>query len=174
METSAFLMKRPTPLGEILLSSDGNNLTGLWFTGQKYFATNIGNNPDYNKNLLVFKQANNWLDTYFAKNDPKAINIPLAFHGTDFQKNVWHILQEIPYGATCTYGDIADKIYADRGRKTAARAVGNAVGQNPISIIVPCHRVIGANGTLTGYAGGIDKKQYLLRLEGSIINKKLR
>lgn len=86
METSAFLMKRPTPLGEILLSSDGNNLTGLWFTGQKYFATNIGNNPDYNKNLPVFKQANNWLDTYFAKNDPKAINIPLAFHGTDFQK----------------------------------------------------------------------------------------
>lgn len=151
-----------SPLGEILLVSDGEALCGLYFEEQKY----VPALPEAKKDpsLSVFKSARAWLARYFAGEKPET-DLPLRAAGTDFQRAVWALLSEIPYGATVTYGELADTLSAQRGRPCSARAVGAAVGRNPISVIVPCHRVLGAGGALTGYAGGLARKRALLRLE---------
>lgn len=152
-----------SPLGKIHFAYDDVGLCGLWFEGQKYFESTL---KEYDsKQIEMYALVKNWLDDYFQGNDPK-INIPLHLIGTSFQLEVWNILKTIPYGKTMTYGEIAKIIAKKRGvKKMSAQAVGSAVGHNPISIIVPCHRVIGSDGSLIGYAGGIERKQELLRLE---------
>ena len=147
-----------SPLGKIILASDSKYLTGLWFVGQKYFPNNLNINKE--DNLAIFTLTKKWLDEYFLGHNPN-FNIPHKFYGTEFQNKVWEFLLTIPYGSTMTYGDIAEIL------KTSPRIIGTTVGHNPISIIVPCHRVVGKNNNLTGYAGGIDKKEYLLNLEKS-------
>ena len=140
-----------SPIGNILLASDNIGLTGLWFENQKYYAYNL-DQEHQEKELPIFEQTKKWLDIYFSGKEP---NFTPSLHmvGTPFQTTVWKILQQIPYGKTITYGEIAYK------------AIGGAVGHNGISIIIPCHRVVGTNGSLTGYAGGIDRKIKLLSLE---------
>jgi len=153
-----------SPLGGITLASDGTALTGLWFDGQKYFAAHLSSDHE-EKALPIFEQADQWLDIYFTGKAPD-FTPPLHMRATPFQKAVWDILLTIPYGKTLTYGEIADRIAEQRGlSRMSAQAVGGAVGHNLISLIIPCHRVVGSNGSLTGYAGGIDKKMKLLTLE---------
>lgn len=154
-----------SPLGGILLAANNERLTGLWFDGEKYFAQHLGQQYE-EKNSPVLQQAKHWLNVYFSGKEPD-FTVPVYFNGTEFQNEVWNILCTIPYGKTITYGEIAKRIAAKRGIiRMAAQAVGGAVGHNEISIIVPCHRVIGTDGSLTGYAGGLDKKIKLLTLEG--------
>ena len=145
--------------------SDGTALTGLWFDGQKYFAEGI--KPDAEeKKLPIFDEAMRWLDIYFSGRRPD-FTPPLNLEGTAFRKEVWQQLLQIPYGQTTTYGELAAQLAAHNGlKRMSAQAVGGAVGHNPISIIVPCHRVVGTGGSLTGYAGGLAKKLALLKLEG--------
>ena len=153
-----------SPLGDILLAADQNCLTGLWFEGQKYFALHLDKERE-EKEIPVFEKTKEWLDIYFSGKEPD-FTVPLRFIGTDFQKEVWKILCSIPYGQTMTYGEIAGKLAEKRGKKSmSAQAIGGAVGHNRISILVPCHRVVGSDGSLTGYAGGIEKKVKLLTLE---------
>ena len=153
-----------SPIGNILLAADEIGLTGLWFEGQKYFALYLDKEHE-EKEIPIFKKVKKWLDIYFAGKEPD-FTVPLHFTGTDFQNEVWEILCAIPYGRTMTYGEIAKQVAAKKGLpRMSAQAVGGAVGRNGISILVPCHRVVGANGSLTGYAGGIDKKIKLLQLE---------
>ena len=152
-----------SPLGRIVLMSDGTALTELDFAEGVPEASAVHTQKD----LPVFREVCRWLDVYFAGRDPGALP-PLAPHGTAFQQAVWKVLRGIPYGTTTTYGRIAARIAAARGGQMSAQAVGGAVGRNPISILIPCHRVIGTDGSLTGYAGGLDKKEYLLALEGAI------
>lgn len=153
-----------SPVGEILLAADEIGLTGLWFEGQKYFALYLDKEHE-ERELPVFETTKRWLDIYFSGREPD-FKVPLHFTGTDFQNEVWEILYSIPYGQTMTYGEIAKQLAKKRGlSRMSAQAVGGAVGRNEISVIVPCHRVVGANGSLTGYAGGIDKKIALLKLE---------
>ena len=153
-----------TPLGEVRLRSDGKSLTGLWFVGQ---VNDVKEHSDteIKDDLPIFVQVESWLESYFSgKQTP--IKIPLQPKGTSFQERVWQILQEIPYGETMTYGEIAQRIAKEKGVATySAQAVGQAVGKNPISILIPCHRVLGKNGALTGYAGGVHRKEQLLRIE---------
>ena len=159
-----YISQYHSPIGDILLAADDIGLTGLWFEGQKYFALHL-DKEHKEEELPVFTETKRWLDIYFSGKEPD-FTVSLHFMGTDFQKEVWKILCSIPYGNTMTYGEIAEKIAFKRGLKhMSAQAVGGAVGHNPISILVPCHRVIGSNGNLTGYAGGIDKKIKLLTLE---------
>lgn len=156
----------PSPLGGITLASDGEALTGLWFDGQKYFADNLDACRE-EKTLPVFDQAVRWLDLYFAGQEP-GFTPPLKMKTTPFRKAVWEILLTIPYGRTMTYGQIAQQIARQKNLpRMSAQAVGGAVGHNAISLIIPCHRVVGANGSLTGYAGGLDRKIKLLTLEGA-------
>jgi len=158
----SFISTLNTTLGTVYLASDGNHLTGLWFEQQKYFPPSlleIEKAPD----LEVFKKANQWLELYFAGENPD-FTPSLKPHGTAFRHKVWNILLEIPYGEVITYGDIARKL-----KVNSAQAVGGAVGHNPISIIIPCHRVVGASGNLTGFAGGLDKKIWLLKSEGVVL-----
>ena len=151
-------------LGEILLAADEIGLTGLWFTGQKYFASTLSD-EHISRETPVLSEAKEWLDVYFSGKEPD-FTVPLHFTGTDFQNEVWEILCTIPYGQTIAYGEIAKQIAAKKGLpRMSAQAVGGAVGHNEISIIVPCHRVVGTNGSLTGYAGGTEKKVELLKLE---------
>lgn len=153
-----------SPLGNILLSANNNGLSGLWFEGQKYFALTL-DKEHQEKEMPLFKQVKNWLDNYFLGNKPNS-SLPLYLIGTNFQKQVWQILYSIPYGETRTYGEIAKELAIKKGlSRMSAQAVGSAVGHNPISIIIPCHRVMGENGDLRGYAGGIEKKVKLLELE---------
>lgn len=153
-----------SPIGEMLLAADEIGLFGLWFEGQKYFALHLDKDRE-EKELPVFAAAKRWLDVYFSGREPD-FSVPLHLAGTAFQKEVWKILCAIPYGQTMTYGEIAKSLAAKRGlAHMSAQAVGGAVGHNKISVIVPCHRVVGANGNLTGYAGGIEKKVKLLALE---------
>lgn len=153
-----------SPLGSILLAADDIGLVGLWFEGQKYFAHGLEKTHE-EKEIPLFAKVKRWLDVYFSGQQPQ-FTVPLHFIGSDFQKEVWELLCTIPYGQTTTYGAIAKQLAAKRGLpQMSAQAVGGAVGHNKISIIVPCHRVVGKNGSLTGYAGGIDKKAELLRLE---------
>lgn len=154
-----------SPLGEIILASDGKALTGLWFDEQKYFASTLSENH-IQKNLPIFEQTAKWLDIYFNGKEPDFTPL-LSMKTTPFRKTVWEIMLTIPFGQTMTYGEIANQIAKQKGlAKMSAQAVGGAVGHNPISLIIPCHRVIGANGSLTGYAGGIHKKAQLLTIEG--------
>ena len=151
-------------LGEILLAADEIGLTGLWFTGQKYFASTL---PDehISRETPVLSEAKEWLDVYFSGKEP-AFTPPLHPAGSEFRQAVWQILLQIPYGQTITYGEIARKMAEMKNvSRMSAQAVGGAVGHNEISIIIPCHRVVGTNGSLTGYAGGIDRKISLLKLE---------
>ncbi|MGN0023449.1 MAG: methylated-DNA--[protein]-cysteine S-methyltransferase [Elusimicrobiaceae bacterium] len=167
-----FISEHNSPIGKITLASDGENLTGLWLEGQKYFWASVKEPPVKNDNLNIFEAAKTWLNAYFAGKNPAPIGIPLAPEGTDFRKKVWRLLLKIPYGETVSYGELAKQISKQNGgRRTSARAVGGAVGHNPISIIIPCHRVIGADGGLTGYAGGTNKKIRLLKLEGAVLRK---
>ncbi|MCC8156270.1 MAG: methylated-DNA--[protein]-cysteine S-methyltransferase [Oscillospiraceae bacterium] len=153
-----------SPIGDILLAADDVGLTGLWFEGQKYFALHLDQEHE-EREIPLFTEVKRWLDVYFAGREPE-FDVPLHLMGSEFQNAVWKILCAIPYGKTMTYGEIAKQIAAERGMKRmAAQAVGGAVGHNEISIIVPCHRVVGTNGSLTGYGGGIDKKVKLLKLE---------
>ena len=151
-----------SPLGWILLVSDGDALCGLYFEGQKHFPSL----PEAEKraDLPVFEKTRIWLERYFAGDDPK-IDIPLRLDGTAFQQSVWKLLKEIPYGGIVSYGKLARTLTEQTGKPCSARAVGGAVGRNPISIIVPCHRVLGSDGLLTGYAGGTERKRQLLELE---------
>ena len=155
-----------SPLGGITLTSDGAALTGLWFDGQTHFAGTL--DPVRNgKPLPVFDEAERWLDVYFSGKEPW-FTPPLNLKGTPFRRTVWEILLTIPFGRTMTYGEIARILAARNGiRRMSAQAVGGAVGHNPVALIVPCHRVVGADGSLTGYAGGLERKRRLLALEGA-------
>ena len=159
--------KYMTPIGVVMLASDGDNLIGLRNEGQKYYGGSVEQELTEKDDLPLFKKAEEWLDEYFAGSRPDLFELPLAPTGSEFRKEVWKILCEIPYGEYITYGGIAD-LMAERMKKPkmSSQAVGGAVGHNPISIIIPCHRVVGANGSLTGYAGGIEKKIKLLEHEG--------
>lgn len=168
--TMQYISHYSSPIGDILLAADEIGLTGLWFEGQKYFALRLDKDHE-EKELPIFKKTKQWLDLYFSGKEPD-FSMPLHFLGTDFQKEVWELLCQIPYGETTTYGALAKQIAAKRGLPhMSAQAVGGAVGHNEISIIVPCHRVLGTDGSLTGYAGGIDKKRKLLMLENSAFTK---
>lgn len=158
-----------SPLGRILLASDGAELTGLWFEGQKYYAAALDKQHE-EKTLPVFEQAKSWLDIYFSGKKPD-FTPPLAPAGSEFRREVWELLLSIPYGKTVSYAELAAIIAERRGlAHMSAQAVGGAVGHNPISIIIPCHRVVGSGGSLTGYAGGIDRKIRLLSIEGADIS----
>lgn len=159
-----YYKKLASPLGEITLRSDGEALTGLWFADDKHYgAKDIAGAAL--ADLDVFMQAEAWLAEYFAGREPK-VSMPLKLQGSEFQMQVWRLLQDIPYGRLVTYGDIAKKIAAQKGvARMSAQAVGGAVGHNPLCIIVPCHRVVGVNGSLTGYGGGMWRKVRLLELE---------
>ncbi len=158
-----------SPIGVITLACDGEgkNLVGLWNEGQKYHGGTIPEPMIEKSDIPLFDITKRWLDRYFDGEKPDISELPLAPIGSEFRKEVWKILCEIPYGQVVTYGDIAKKMAMKFGKKSmSAQAVGGAVGHNPISIIVPCHRVVGANGSLTGYAGGVTMKMKLLELEG--------
>ncbi|WP_417088656.1 methylated-DNA--[protein]-cysteine S-methyltransferase [Eubacterium maltosivorans] len=160
-----------SPLGDLLLAADDTGLIGLWFEGQKYFALHLDKERE-ERALPLFERVKEWLDLYFSGKKPD-FSVPLHLIGTEFQKEVWEFLLAIPYGQTTTYGEIAGKLAAKKGLPhMSAQAVGGAVGHNPISILVPCHRVVGANGNPTGYAGGIDRKVKLLTLEGVDLGKR--
>lgn len=153
-----------SPLGNILLAADEIGLTGLWFEGQKYFANTL---PDerISQETPILKEAKRWLDIYFSGKEPE-FTPPLHPEGSEFRQAVWQILLQIPYGQTITYGEIARRLEERQNTShMSAQAVGGAVGHNEVSIIIPCHRVVGTNGSLTGYAGEIDKKIALLELE---------
>ncbi|MDD3746378.1 MAG: methylated-DNA--[protein]-cysteine S-methyltransferase [Anaerostipes sp.] len=155
-----------SPVGLLTLASDGENLTGLWIEGQKYHGNTIFEDMIEDNKLPIFSAAKKWLDQYFAGEQPAISQLPLAPRGTDFQKSVWQILCEIPYGKVITYGDIAKEIARKKGKeRMSPQAVGGAVGHNPISIVIPCHRVVGSNGSLTGYAAGVETKRKLLEWE---------
>lgn len=153
-----------SPLGGITLSSNGTELTGLWFDGQKYFGDTLGEEYE-EKSLPIFEETVRWLTIYFGGKAPD-FKPSLSMETTTFRKAVWEVMLTIPYGQTMTYGEIANRIAKQKGLpKMSAQAVGGAVGHNSISLIIPCHRVVGTNGSLTGYSGGIDKKVKLLTLE---------
>ena len=164
LSASGWISYYSSPLGRITMASDGDALTGLWFEGQKYFANTL---PDehVSQETEILTQAKKWLDVYFSGEEPK-FTPPLHPAGSEFRQAVWQILLQIPYGQTVTYGEIARRMAEMKNTShMSAQAVGGAVGHNEISIIIPCHRVVGTNGSLTGYAGGIDKKISLLELE---------
>ena len=156
-------------LGKLTIASDGENIIGLWIEGQKYFADTIKNENIIKKDdISIFIKTKEWLDRYFRGERPDIKELKLSPKGSEFRQNVWKILCRIPYGQTITYGKIAKEIAKLMNKNSmSAQAIGNAVGHNPISIIIPCHRVVGTNGGLTGSAGGIDKKRELLELENA-------
>ena len=150
----------PSPVGTLYLTAGEGGLTGIWM------------HPEKTEDFPILSQAKAWLDGYFSGN-PAELSFPLNPHGTPFQKQVWEILLTIPYGEITTYGAIAREIALRTGKeKMSAQAVGQAVGANPISILIPCHRVVGANGKLTGYTGGLEKKEWLLRHEGWLLDRR--
>jgi len=172
-----YTITTPSPIGQITLASDGTYLTGLWLAGQKYFGAglpitvlspaipdaalpNKKNTACTKDNLPLFTTVNDWLTQYFDGDNPPITDLPLAPAGSLFRQKVWHALLDIPYGTTTTYGALAQQVGC-----ISARAVGGAVGHNPISIIIPCHRVVGSTGKPTGYAGGVEAKRFLLTLE---------
>lgn len=165
-----FFKKISSPLGEITLRSDGEALTGLWFVDDKHYGDKDIQGAKIAE-LPVFALTEKWLGAYFAGAKPD-VDVPLRFAGSDFQERVWEILQNIPYGQLVTYGAIAREIAAQKGlARMSAQAVGGAVGRNPLCIIVPCHRVVGASGSLTGYGGRMWRKVRLLELEGVDMSK---
>jgi methylated-DNA-[protein]-cysteine S-methyltransferase len=159
----------PSPVGLITLAcdDDGDNLVGLWLAGQKYHGDTIPEAMIEKSAMPVFTAAKKWLNNYFAGGKPAVLDLSLAPIGGEFRQGVWGILCEIPYGEVITYGGIAKKMAVKMNKESmSSQAVGGAVGHNPISIIIPCHRVVGSNGSLTGYAGGVRTKVKLLELEG--------
>ncbi len=153
-----------SPVGQLTVASDGHAITGLWLEGQKYYTATLEKEHEM-RDIPVFQLVQDWLNIYFKGKQPE-FSLPLAPRGSLFRQNVWNILCEIPYGTVVTYGSIAKQLNeSGQGIHTSPRAVGGAVGHNPVSILIPCHRVIGSDGSLTGYAGGIDKKIQLLNLE---------
>ena len=165
-----YIQHYDSPLGGILLAADEIGLTGLWFEGQKYFARDLSD-VRIEQETPVLAEAKRWLDIYFTGKEPDFLP-PLHPTGSEFRKAVWEILLQIPYGQTTTYGEIARQLAKKQGlARMSAQAVGGAVGHNEISIIIPCHRVVGAGGSLTGYAGGLEIKRKLLALEGITILK---
>ena len=155
-----------SPLGSITLASDGHAIIGLWLEGQKHFLHSVRGEAYEEASLPVFDAAEDWLRSYFAGERPDPCQLPLAPRGSEFRQLIWELLLQIPYGQVTTYGDLAKQAAARLGKPSmSAQAVGGAVGHNPISIIIPCHRVVGADGSLTGYAGGLHRKEALLRLE---------
>ncbi|MCL2160115.1 MAG: methylated-DNA--[protein]-cysteine S-methyltransferase [Oscillospiraceae bacterium] len=157
----------PSPIGTITLACDEKHLVGLWIKKQKYYGGAISDAMITNSNAPIFTITKKWLDRYFAGKKPGISELSLSPFGGEFRQGVWNILREIPYGEVVTYGDIAKQMAAKMNKaKMSSQAVGGAVGHNPISIIIPCHRVVGANGSLTGYGGGINIKIKLLELEG--------
>lgn len=160
-----------SPLGGITISSNGNEITGLWFDGQKYFGSTLTESY-VQKELPIFTETTQWLDMYFEGRQPDFTPSLSTQQFSSFRREVWEIMLNIPYGQTMTYGAIAAELAQQRGiEKMSAHAVGGAVSHNPISIIIPCHRVVGSDGSLTGYAGGIDKKIQLLTLEKADMTK---
>ena len=156
-----------SPFGGITLASDSESLIGLWFDGQKHFPHKLIS-ESIKAELPIFKQTVKWLDLYFSGKEPN-FTLPISLQTTPFRKAVYDILLTIPYGETMTYGEIANILAKQKSiQRMSAQAIGGAVGHNPISIIVPCHRVVGADGSLTGYAGGLDKKIALLKLERAL------
>ncbi len=157
-----------SPLGEITLASEGEALCGLWFVGQKHYAAGLS--PERaEKELPVFVQTARWLDLYFGGQEPD-FTPPLAPRGSPFRLAVWELLRSIPYGCTLSYGQLAARLSGERGpARVSPRAVGGAVAHNPISLLIPCHRVLGADGSLTGYAAGPERKLWLLRREGILL-----
>ena len=160
-----------SPVGRLTLACDGERLTGLWLEGQKYFGGRCGPLVP-REGFPILDRAREWLDRYFAGERPTPSALPLAPAGSEFRQVVWRVLLEIPYGTVVTYGAVARETAARLGRKSmSGQAVGGAVGHNPISILIPCHRVVGAGGSLTGYAGGIGKKIRLLQHEGVDVSR---
>ncbi len=156
-----------SPVGRLLLAGRDGKLTGVWIEGQKYFPDFLGEEMREWADSPVLRQAGSWLDRYFAGEKPVAGELPLAPAGSDFRREIWQLLCEIPYGETVSYQEIAQRFAARRGLvRMSAQAVGGAVGHNPVSIVIPCHRVVGSNGSLTGYAGGLERKLRLLAHEG--------
>lgn len=159
-----YVCRYSSPLGEILISGDGESVTGLWFENEKYYAETLSEDRQ-TADIPLFGRVSEWLDIYFSGKEPDFV-LPLNPKGSGFRKEVWGILLGIPYGKTKTYGEIAAEIAERRGlKRMSAQAVGGAVGHNPISIVIPCHRVVGTDGSLTGYAGGLDIKIKLLQTE---------
>lgn len=163
-----YLSYYSSPLGTLTIASDGHSITGLWMEGQRHFGRTLSADThpgDARPEILTTKY---YLDQYFAGKSEPVTRISLAPGGTEFQKLIWNLLLQIPYGKTFTYAELASLAAAHMGKTSmSAQAVGNAVGRNPISILIPCHRVIGAGGSTTGYSGGLDRKQFLLQLESS-------
>ena len=153
-----------SPLGTMLLASDNGMLVGAWFENAKYYASGLNDDcVDPNDPILI--QTIRWLDAYFEARRPDPHALPIRLSGSEFRQAVLQLLLEIPYGRTVTYGQLAARLAEQTGRRVSAQAVGGAVGHNPISVVIPCHRVLGADGSLTGYAGGLERKQALLQLE---------
>ena len=172
MENIMYTSTYDSIIGSLLLAADDIGLVGLWLNSDRFYANLLANCKPVVKETPVILEAKRWLDVYFSGCKPK-IEVPLHLIGTPFRQEVWQLLLQIPYGKVITYGDLAKKMAEKRGAAhMSAQAIGGAVGHNEISIIIPCHRVIGANSNLTGYAGGIEKKIKLLELEG-IDTKKL-
>lgn len=162
---TTFLCYYPSKLGRLTLASDGENLTGLWIEGQKYYGAALPQQKQEGEEAPVFERTKQWLEIYFSGKEPD-FSLPLAPKGSPFRQLIWELLLNIPYGKVTTYKALAKEAAARLGKKTmSAQAVGGAVGHNPVSIIIPCHRVVGTDNSLTGYAGGIDKKIKLLELE---------
>ena len=158
-----------SPVGNMVIVCDEEQkyITGLWIEGQKYYQDTLTEEPVTKEDIPVLQKAEDWLDAYFEGKKPKISALLLKPAGSGFRQIVWEILCRIPYGSVITYGEIAKEMASKTGKKTmSAQAVGGAVAHNPISVIIPCHRVVGSNGSLTGYAGGIDKKIKLLEHEG--------
>lgn len=166
-----YLHHYKSPIGGITMASDGESLVGLWFDGQKFFAEGM---PGYipEKDLPVFELTDKWLDIYFSGREPD-FTPPLAMLTSPFRKEVWETLLTIPYGQTVSYGQLSDMVADRLGRASVYnQAVGGAVAHNAISLIIPCHRVMGTNSSLTGYSGGVDRKAWLLRLEQAVIPRR--
>lgn len=161
-------------IGQILIGTKDNKLVGVWIENQKYYLSDFKEKVERvdNYNNEAITKTKKWLDKYFNKEKPNVNELEIDLIGSEFRKSVWEVLKKIPYGEVITYNDIAKEIARQKGiNKMSAQAVGGAVGHNPISIIIPCHRVVGANGSLTGYAGGIKNKKYLLEHEGVNMDK---
>lgn len=161
-----YQMPYPSPMGTMTLACDETGLTGAWFDGQKYFGSTLSDQTIEQAHPILVRTAA-WLDRYFGGEKPKTLP-PLHVRGSEFRKLVWELLLHIPYGQVVTYGDLAKQMARKMDKHSmSAQAIGGAVGHNPISILIPCHRVIGADGSVTGYAGGVERKMALLRWEGA-------
>lgn len=168
-----YMSSYKAPMGTLTLVSNESCLIGVWFEGQKYYMESVAKEAVVQQETDVLVRTKKWLDDYFAGRMPALITLPLAPQGSAFRKLVWHILCQIPYGQVRTYKEIANEVASYEGKDhMSAQAVGGAIGHNPMSIIIPCHRVVGTKGSLTGYAGGLDKKKALLQHEGANLTQK--